>query len=122
MSDIQIIIDRYIAAWNQPDEPSRTLSMAAVVADNCYYADAHLPDALTDRSAHDRFVNVFRTKFPEFSLKLATIPQSHHGYFRFGWQLVKPDGTVFTQGVYFGEIDPEGKINKIIGFVDPASS
>jgi hypothetical protein len=118
MSDPQTTIDRYVAAWNQADETSRALAMAEVVADNCYYADAHLPDALTDRVSHDRFVNVFRTKFPDFSLKLASVPQSHHGYFRFGWQLIKSDGSIFTQGVYFGEIDRAGKISKIIGFVD----
>ncbi|NJM75947.1 MAG: SnoaL-like domain-containing protein [Acaryochloridaceae cyanobacterium RU_4_10] len=118
MSNIQQIIDRYLAAWNTLDPEQRSTAMQAIVADNCYYADAHLPDALTSREAHDRFITQFRTKFPDFSLQLDSPTQGHHGYYRFGWQLLKVDGSVFTKGMYFGEINDEGKICKIIGFID----
>jgi hypothetical protein len=118
MSNLQETIDRYLAAWNNPDAEQRSQQMQAVVADDCYYADAHLPDALTTREAHDRFITQFRTKFPDFSLQLAAPAQGHHGYYRFAWQLLKADGSIFTKGMYCGELNSEGKICKIIGFVD----
>jgi hypothetical protein len=118
MPNIQDIIERYLAAWNNLDPHQRSIAMQAVVADDCYYADAHLPDALTTKEAHNQFITQFRTKFPDFSLQLNSLPQGHHNYYRFGWQLLKADGSVFTKGMYFGEIDDEGKICKIIGFVD----
>ena len=92
--------------------------MQEIVADDCYYADAHLPDPLVGRELHDRFITQFRDRFPDFRLKLASPGQSHHGYFRFAWELLKPDDSVFVQGMYFGEINDAGKISKIIGFVD----
>jgi predicted GTPase len=118
MQNIQDTIDQYLAAWNTLDSDQRSIAMQDIVADDCYYADAHLPDALTTREAHNQFITQFRTKFPEFSLQLNSPSQGHHHYYRFGWQLLKADGSVFTTGMYFGEIDDEGKICKIIGFVD----
>ncbi len=118
MSDLQQTIDGYLAAWNTLDATQRATAMQAVIADDCYYADAHLPDALVGKELHDRFVTQFRDKFPGFSLHLASPAQEHHGYFRFGWQMLKPDNSVFVKGMYFGEINSQSKICKIIGFVD----
>jgi SnoaL-like domain len=118
VQDLERIIDRYIAAWNTLDSQQRSIAMQEVVADDCDYADAHLPDALVGREQHNLFIERFRSKFPDFSLQLATPAQGHHGYYRFNWQLLAADGKIFTQGAYFGEINSEGKICKLIGFVD----
>jgi hypothetical protein len=118
MQDIEQIIDRYLTAWNTIDSERRSTVMREIVAEDCYYADAHLPDPLIGRELHDRFITQFRDKFPDFSLKLAAPAQAHHSHYRFGWQLLKSDGSIFTKGMYCGEINGEGKICKIIGFID----
>ena len=53
-----------------------------------------------------------------YIVSLSSFPDSHHGYFRFGWQMLKPNGEIFTQGSFFGEINERQKIIKLVGFVD----
>jgi hypothetical protein len=112
------ILNNYLSAWNTLDAAARSLAMAGVVAEDCYYADAHLPEPLRGRELHDRFIDRFREKFPDLRLQLVGEPQSHHGYFRFRWELIKTDNSVFVKGCYFGEINETGQIEKVIGFVD----
>ena len=118
MSEIQPVIQDYVSAWNSSNSEERIALMDKVLADNCLYADSHLPDPITGKESHCLFIDRFRDKFPDLSLKLVASPDSHHGYFRFDWQMLKPDGNIFTQGSFFGEIDEGDKITKLVGFVN----
>jgi hypothetical protein len=118
MQEIEKIINNYLSAWNASDQEERSLLIAQIIAEDCFYADAHLPEPLIGKELHARFVNQFRDKFPELSLQLASSPDSHHDFFRFAWKLVKSDDIVFAKGSYFGEVNQQGKISKLIGFVD----
>jgi hypothetical protein len=92
--------------------------MTKVLAENCIYIDSHLPETITNRKLYCQFINRFREKFPELNLNLVSAPDSHHGYFRFAWQMLKPNGDLFTQGSFFGEINEQDQITKLVGFVD----
>jgi hypothetical protein len=118
MTDIERLIQDYLLAWNSSDREERIVLMKKVLAENCLYVDSHLPEPIANRELHCQFIDRFREKFPELNLKLASCPNSHHGYFRFGWQMLKPNGDLFTQGSFFGEINERHQITKLVGFVD----
>jgi ketosteroid isomerase-like protein len=118
MSEIKPVIQDYVAAWNCSDSQARILLMTKVLAENCLYVDSHLPEVIANREIHCQFIDRFREKFPELKLNLLDTPNSHHGYFRFGWQMLKPNGDIFTQGSFFGEINSQHQITKLVGFVD----
>ena len=40
----------------------------------------------------------------------------HHGYLRFAWELVGPDGTVALTGLDVGELADDGRLRRITGF------
>ena len=92
--------------------------MNQILADDCLYADSHLPDPIITKEAHCLFIDRFKDKFPDLNLKLVSPPNLHHGYFRFKWQILKADGNLFTQGSFFGEIDEQQHITELVGFVD----
>ncbi|MEM9509214.1 MAG: transposase [Cyanobacteria bacterium P01_E01_bin.35] len=118
MLEIKQVIQDYILAWNSSDSEQRMTSIAKVLSENCLYIDSHLPEPITGRELHCQFIARFREKFPELTLYLVSAPDSHHGYLRFGWQLLKANGEIFTQGSFFGEINKQDQITKLVGFVD----
>ena len=118
MSEINQIVQDYISAWNSTDSKERISLMTKVIAENCVYVDSHLPDPIIGKAKHCHFIDRFKDKFPDLSLKLLAAPDLHHGYFRFSWQISKPNGNIFTQGSFFGEINEQNKITKLVGFVD----
>jgi hypothetical protein len=118
MTEIKQLIQDYVSAWNTVDSEERVRLMTQVLAEHCLYVDSHLPDPISSRELHCQFIDRFKDKFPELKLNLASSPDSHHGYFRFAWQMVKPNGDLFTQGSFFGEIDEQHQITKLVGFVD----
>jgi len=92
--------------------------MTKVMTENCLYFDSHLPDPIPNRAMHCQFIDRFKDKFSDLSLNLLASPDSHHGYFRFNWQMLKSNGNIFIQGSFFGEISEQNKITKLVGFVD----
>ncbi|GAB4526756.1 MAG: nuclear transport factor 2 family protein [Pleurocapsa sp.] len=118
MSEIKQTIEDYISAWNSSDSEARMTIMNRILAEKCLYVDSHLPDPIVGRESHCLFIDRFKDKFPDLSLKLIATPDLHHGYFRFNWQIIKADGNLFTQGSFFGEINEENQITKLVGFVD----
>jgi hypothetical protein len=118
MTDIDSIVNNYLAAWNTLESESRVILLGKIIAEDCLYADAHLPETISTRESHCQFIDRFRDKFPHLKIELSSPPNAHHRFFRFGWQLVTPDSQIFAKGSFFGEIDRAGKINKLIGFVD----
>lgn len=118
MPEIKPVIQDYVLAWNSSDSTKRIALMTKVLAENCIYIDSHLPETITNRKLYCQFINRFCEKFPELNLNLVSAPDSHHGYFRFAWQMLKPNGDLFTQGSFFGEINEQDQITKLVGFVD----
>lgn len=121
MSEIKQVIEDYLSAWNSVDGEVRARLMTQVLAANCLYIDSHLPEAIIGRELHCQFIERFREKFPELHIQLISVPDSHHGHFRFPWQILKPNGEIFTQGSFFGEINEQEQITKLVGFVDTSN-
>lgn len=118
VSEIKQVITEYLAAWNAVNSKARRSSIDNILASDCIYADSHLPELIETRDLHSEFIDRFKSKFPELEISLISTPNIHHNFFRFRWQLAKPDGDIFTQGTFFGEINRENKITKLVGFVD----
>lgn len=118
MPEIEAVISDYLAAWNATDSETRLSLISKVLAPNCLYADSHLPDLIETRELHSSFIDKFKSKFPELKITLVDTPDIHHGFFRFRWQLVKPNEDTFTKGIFFGETNHNHQITKLVGFVD----
>ncbi len=118
MPNIEQIIETYVLGWNSSTNNQRMDLMEKVLAQNCVYFDSHLPEPTEGRDLHCQFIDRFRDKFSDLSLELTSTPDAHHGYFRFTWKMLKGDGNIFVQGTFFGDLDPQDKITKLVGFVD----
>jgi hypothetical protein len=106
-------IEKYLAAWNEPEPAARRALLEA-----CWSADG----TYTDPRSHganlaelDAIIAGFLSASPGAEFTLNDKIDAHHGYVRFYWTLHFANGTELP-GMDYGEIAPDGKLKKIVGF------
>lgn len=114
------VIAAYGAAWNEPDEARRRKLLDASWADGGVYTDptAHVEgrDAL---AAH---IAAFQRQMPGARIRSTSGVDEHHGRLRFMWAMDGADGKVAVEGIDFGELGPDGRLTRIVGFFGPPPS
>jgi hypothetical protein len=107
-SDLEAV-EQYVAFWNAT-------------------ADGHFAEQVAYRAPIGVLRGVhelagFRDQFaehqPGYVFRPRTDPQTHHGRARLQWELTV-DGTSFATGTDFLEIDEQGRIAAVAGFLDRA--
>jgi hypothetical protein len=120
-TDIERILERYIAVWNNPDPDARRAEIDALWADDAHFANAlneyhgHDEIAVGVGRSHDKWVgtgHVFRS---------AGTTASHHGAAKFVWHMFGPDGGApVAVGTNFIGFTADGRIAFDYQFIDPA--
>lgn len=120
-SDITSLIDRYCAAWNEPDEEQRKALLEAVWAERATYTDPRADTVGADELL--THIAKVRASRPGAKIVRTTAVDLHHGVARFGWRVVEADGTPLPEGIDFVELTSDGKrIERIIGFFGPMTA
>jgi len=112
--DTTAIIDAYFAMWNEADSANRLQHAKQAWADNGRYVDP-----AREGEGHEgisEMMEVARGHFPGFTLRRSSGIDVHHDKLRFAWEAVAPDGSVPIAGVDFGELAPDGRLQRITGF------
>ncbi len=55
-------------------------------------------------------------QYPEHVFHRVTTVDEHHGFARYGWKLVGPDGAPAVTGTDFAQIGDDGRLVRIVGF------
>ena len=109
---LQQLIDGYLAAWNETDPQARRALLNQVWDANGVYTDpnVHAPgiDAL------DAFIGGFQASTPGAAFSLSAPVDHHHEHVRFYWVLSV--GGQQIPGMDYGELSPDGKLIRIVGF------
>ena len=110
------IVATYGAAWNETDEAKRTALLDQSWADDGAYQD---PTATVDgRDALIAHIGGFQAMMPGHTIDQASGVDTHNGVFRFAWVMRNGD-TIALEGMDFGELAPDGRIQRIEGFFGP---
>jgi len=112
-------IERFFAAWGEPDADTRAAQITAVLSDGAVYSDPRSGGRLKGPHAIADYVANFSANAPGWTAKAESISEVG-GYFRarvaFGG--MGPDGKTMTQhGTYFCEMAEDGKLGLLAGFV-----
>ena len=116
MSNIETVVESYVASWNETDPGRRQSALAASCAANASYRD---PVMVSDGHAGlDAMLAGVQAKFPGFVLKRISKVDSHNNAVRFAWSLGPAAGPSVVEGVDFATLSSDGKLASIVGFID----
>jgi hypothetical protein len=113
-SDVTATVDRYLAAYGEPDPQRRAELIATVWADNGRLIDPPLAGEGHDGIAG--MAQALQQQFPGHGFRRTSAVDIHHDHFRFTWELVSPNGDVVLAGLDVGELDADGRVRRITGF------
>lgn len=117
-SAITKTLTQYMAAWNEPDDAERRALLTQCWSDSGVYLDPNV--LLAGRDALATKIGEVLAGRPGARLEFMSGIDVHHNMVRFLWRLVRADGTYGDISIDFGEIGPDGRLVKIVGFFGPA--
>ena len=108
-------LDTFFAAWSESDCAKRAAAIGSVVAADGTYADPRTPEPMTGPGPLAEYVGMFTEAAPGAT---ATVVKSdtQHGLTRATVEFKMSDGMA-QMGQYFAEIDDDGMIARMVGFV-----
>ena len=113
----QQIAEAYGAAWNETNESKRRALLEQSWADGGVYTDPQ--SHVEGREALLALIAGFQQQAPGARIVATSGVDSHHGKLRFTWKMAGADGTTIIEGIDFGELAPDGRIQRIVGFFGP---
>jgi hypothetical protein len=110
-------IDSHLEAYALADADRRNALVTTI-----WNADGELLDPPLEGCGHaeiSALADVVLIHYAGHRFLRTTAVDSHHGFARYGWDLVGPDGAVAVSGVDVAQFDDGGKLLRIIGFFGP---
>ena len=117
-ADVAKIATQYIDAWNETDDAKRNALLDQCWADDGVYVDPNIE--VRGREALSRRIKEVQAGRPGARLEFMSRTDAHHNVLRFLWRLVRADGSCGDTSIDIGELGPDGRLSKIIGFFGPA--
>ena len=117
MNDEKNVWERYVSAWNTPDQARKHRILAECLADGCVYTDplqrAGSPAEL------EQYMGAFHHQLPGARFETRYF-LAHHGRSIARWQMTRDD-VVLGDGMSYGEYDAQHRLVAITGFFEAAS-
>jgi len=114
------IADRHLAAYGEPDPIRRRALLEAA-----WGPDGTLVDPPLEGVGHAGIADLgvaLQTHYPGHTFRRTTAVDEHHGFARYGWDLVGPDGAVAFGGVDVVEFAADGRLAGVVGFLGDLAS
>lgn len=114
---IQEIVKIYVAAWRERDEEQRQRLLEQAWADDGLYSDPI--QQVVGREALNRMIALYQQRRPDTQVVQTSGVDHHHDKVRFAWALLDAEGMVLIEGIDFGEVAVDGRLQSIVGFFGP---
>ena len=111
----ETVIDRHLDAYGEPDADRRAALLAETWTDDGELVDPPL-DA-SGRAAISDMAAAVQSHYPGHTFRRTSAVDTHHGYARYEWELVAPDGTVALTGLDVATIAEDGRLRRVVGFL-----
>jgi hypothetical protein len=116
-STITETIDQHLEAYALADADRRNTLVAAN-----WNVDGELLDPPLEGRGHaeiSALADVVLTHYAGHCFQRTTQVDAHHGFARYGWDLIGPDGAVAVSGIDVVQFDDAGKLLRVVGFFGP---
>ncbi|GAA0951184.1 nuclear transport factor 2 family protein [Actinocorallia libanotica] len=116
MSDMNELVQSYIAAWNETDATARRAALAEVFAEDGTYTDPLV--AVRGRDGLDAAIAAVQGQFGGLVFALGGAVDAHHDTARFTWHLGPEGGEPVVVGFDVVVVGADGLIGQVLGFLD----
>ena len=117
MADVTTTVDTYLSAYNETDAEARL-----ALLEEAFTADGRLidpPIGGEGRQGISDMMGAVHQQFPGHRFRRSSGVDEHHGYLRYGWELLDPAGNVALAGMDVGELDSSSQLVRVTGFFGP---
>ena len=119
MSNVNEIVVRYLAVWNERDAKRRRELVAKTWTEDGAYVD-HVRQGAGHDSI-DQMIARAQEHFPGYRVNLASGIEAHHDYVRFSWVAGgTAEAPLYLKGTDFAVVANDGRLKSVIGFTDAA--
>jgi hypothetical protein len=118
MSDFDIVVQRYLAAWNETDPQRRRAAVEEAFTADIRYVDPLA--AVQGHAALDGLIGAVQAQFPGLVFAPGAPVDAHHEQARFTWHLGPAGQEPVVIGFDVAELGPDGRIRTVLGFIDQA--
>ncbi len=115
MSDLQTTIDTHLRAYSEPGVARREELVGRVWAVDGQLIDPPLSGV--GRAEISRMAAAVQQHYPGHSFRRSSGVDEHHGFARYEWELVAPDGSVSLSGLDVAEVGDDGLLRRVVGFL-----
>src|SRR5690242_8819676 len=105
-TDLATTIDAHLAAYGEPDAATR-----ADLVRRIWSADGQLLDPPIEGAGHDGIAalgDIVQAHYAGHTFRRTSAVDTHHGFARYAWDLVAPDGSVAISGLDVAEVGDDG--------------
>jgi hypothetical protein len=111
------VVTAYCAAWNEAEEHGRRRLLEQSWADDGEYCDPMA--TVVGRDAFVAHLAGFQERMPGARIERTSGVDEHDGWLRFAWEIVGEDGAAVLEGFDVGQLAPDGRLQRIVGFFGP---
>ncbi|MFB4317777.1 nuclear transport factor 2 family protein [Actinomadura sp. 21ATH] len=116
MSDMNDLVERYLAAWNETGAAARQAVLAEVFAEDAVYTDPLV--SVQGRDGLDATIAAVQAQFGGLVFSLGGPVDAHHDIARFTWHLGPEGGEPVVVGFDVAVVGDDGRIRQVLGFLD----
>ena len=118
MNDVNALVQRYFAVWNETDADRRHELIMQTWADDASYIDPMIRGE--GQAGIDAMVQGVQNSFAGHKFRQTSAVDAHNGHLRFAWELAPADGPVLVAGTDFAVVTADNRLQTVIGFLDLA--
>ncbi len=110
------IAAQYVSIWNENNPERRRKKI-----EETFTAQASHLDPLMQGAGHDgldAMISAAQAQFAGLRFQVSGTPDGHHGVVRFSWSLGAEDSDSLAAGTDIAVITPDGRIERVTGFID----
>jgi hypothetical protein len=110
------IATRYLSAWNATDSAQRAQRVRET-----FSTDVHYADPMMEGQGHQGLAALIagaQQRFSGHRFTLLGTPEGHHSVVRFSWALAAQGAEPVARGTDVAELDADGRLRRVTGFLD----
>jgi hypothetical protein len=119
MEEVPKVLEKMQMMWNERDLEQIRDQIDEIFSASVVFIDP--ANSIVGHDAFEKMVRAFRTRWPDADLSHASGFDGHHDLYRYHWK-IHQESKLLMEGFDVTELDPDGRVSRVLGFFGPIPS